>query len=146
MSDLTVLIKIGPSFTNAQKQIIRSLDLEKFVREAGLLVFDEISAAYQACSALLHVSLYEGFGFPALEAMASGIPAVLSASASLPEVAQGAALFVSPQRPDQMAEALYKLLSDPSLSRLLIIKGKEQAARFRWKDTAEKTLQVYKSL
>jgi len=91
-------------------------------------------------------SLYEGFGIPIIEAMAAGIPVVSSNKASLQEVGGDGALFVNPEDKDKFAESLYRVITDDKLRLELIKKGEAVARKFSWRETAERTLKVYKSV
>jgi len=88
--------------------------------------------------ALLLVSHFEGFGIPVVEAMQSEVPVITSDVASMPEVAGDAALFVSPDSVDQIAEAMRRMVSDGELRKELINKGRQQCLRFSWDKTAER--------
>lgn len=89
--------------------------------------------------ALVLPSLYEGFGLPPLEAMASGCPVLVSRTASLPEVCGNAALYCDPARPEDIAEKIVTLLSDRSLRETLRRRGLEHARSFSWDRCAEQT-------
>jgi glycosyltransferase involved in cell wall biosynthesis len=91
-------------------------------------------------------SLYEGFGFPPLEAMASGIPVVCSNAASLPEVVGTAALTVPPEDVEAWSNALMSLVDSESQRALLASRGLQQAAKFSWTRTAEQTAGIYRGL
>jgi glycosyltransferase involved in cell wall biosynthesis len=117
------------------------------VRDAVLLpgyVPDEaLPAVYAGAQALAFPSLYEGFGLPALEAMACGTPVACSETSSLPEVAGDAALYFEPTSESAIAETLRELLSDPDLRSELVQRGFERAACFSWDRVAAKTKAVY---
>jgi glycosyltransferase involved in cell wall biosynthesis len=106
----------------------------------------ELAGYYSAARCLLYPSLYEGFGFPPLEAMALGTPVIASATASLPEIAGEAALFVNPLSTESIQEALLRMLQDEGLRMTLIAKGRAQAARFTWEKAVAGTLQLYRDL
>jgi glycosyltransferase involved in cell wall biosynthesis len=91
----------------------------------------------------VYPSLYEGFGVPPLEAMASGVPVVTTMTSSLPEVVGDAALMVNPHDTEQLAETMGKVLLDPTLQRTLRAKGAEQVRRFNWYRVARNTLAIY---
>ena len=91
-------------------------------------------------------SLYEGFGLPVLEAMASGVPVIASSSGSLPEVVGNAGLLVNPLQTEEIAQAMHRLLSDSQLREQLIQLGLERVRHFSWTSSALKTLNVYKSV
>ncbi len=87
-------------------------------------------------------SFYEGFGFPVLEAQDSGVPVVASNISSLPEILDNSALLVNPERPDNIASAIYKIIKKPELRKELINRGYKNIKRFDWKDCARKTLKL----
>jgi glycosyltransferase involved in cell wall biosynthesis len=88
------------------------------------------------CRALVMVSLWEGFGLPALEAMACGAPVIAARAGALPEVVGDAGLLVNPREPAQITAALVALGSDRGLAERLTLAGPLRASRFRWSDTA----------
>jgi glycosyltransferase involved in cell wall biosynthesis len=94
----------------------------------------------------LFPSLYEGFGFPPLEAMACGIPVIVSDNSSLPEVVGEAGVFIkNPLDPDEIANSIHKVLDDKKLQAKLKIKGLKQVQKFRWDETAAQTLKLYRA-
>jgi glycosyltransferase involved in cell wall biosynthesis len=106
----------------------------------------DLDALYRGASAFAYPSLYEGFGLPVLEAMARGVPSVVSIAGSLPEVAGEAALPVDPRSTAALAEGMERLVNDPELAARLRQAGLARAARFSWEETARRTLEVYKSV
>ncbi len=104
----------------------------------------DLPGLYCGAGVLAIPSFYEGFGLPALEAMACGTPVVAADRASLPEVVGEAALLVDPDDPGDIAQALERALADaPQRARMREL-GLSQAARFSWARTAEETLAVYR--
>jgi glycosyltransferase involved in cell wall biosynthesis len=99
----------------------------------------ELPALVRHARVFVYPSYAEGFGMPVLEAMASGVPVVMSGSTALAEVAAGAALLADPDDPKAIAGAIERLLADAELHRRLSALGIEAAARHRW-DTAAKAL------
>jgi glycosyltransferase involved in cell wall biosynthesis len=112
----------------------------------GYLADDDLPDVYRGAQMFVYPSLYEGFGLPILEAMASGIPVITSNRASLPEVAGDAALLVDPTRPDDLAAAMSAVVSNGALREELQRKGIARAKDFTWEDVARRTLAVYRSL
>ncbi len=108
-------------------------DLFRFL---GFVPDDDLPALYGAARALLYPSLYEGFGLPALEAMACGTPVVTSNRSSLPEVVGDAALLVDPTQPASLVRALDQL-SNEGVRQDLIARGLKHAQKFSWRHTAE---------
>jgi glycosyltransferase involved in cell wall biosynthesis len=104
---------------------------------------DRLLALYQAATVFAYPSLYEGFGLPVLEAMASGVPVVTSDLSSLPEVAGDAALLVDPRDTRALAHALHRVLDDPALAADLAARGRERAAGFTWEKTAAGVEEVF---
>jgi glycosyltransferase involved in cell wall biosynthesis len=121
----------------------RSLGIEADVRIMGWLDEPRIEALYAAAACFVFPSLYEGFGLPVLEAMQRGVPVACSDRASLPELADDAALLFDPERPAEIAAAIIKLMEDPNESERLRRAGLERARRFTWEETARLTAAAY---
>lgn len=120
-----------------QLRISARLKLTGFVNDT------ELRSLYSGARLYACPSLYEGFGFTVLEAMACGTPVVCSAETSLPEVAGDAAYFADPRDPDEFGQGLFRVFTDTALRTELIVKGKENLKRFSWEQAAAKTLEVY---
>lgn len=103
----------------------------------------ELVEVFQAATAFLYPSLYEGFGLPPAEAMACGVPVVVSNVSSLPEVVGDAGLQVPPHDAGALKEAIHSLLQDPVRARTLGQEGRERAARFTWERTATEMERVF---
>ncbi|MBX2998972.1 MAG: glycosyltransferase family 4 protein [Caldilineaceae bacterium] len=123
--------------------LVGELDLSADVIFTGRIPDDDLPALYSGADCFLMPSLYEGFGFPVLEAMACGTPVVCSNTSSLPEVAGDAALLVDPEDEGMLAAAMGRLLANSSLGSQLRCRGTEQAAGFRWSACVEQTVQIY---
>lgn len=104
------------------------------------------AALYRAASLFAFPSTYEGFGLPPLEAMACGTPVIASNATSLPEVVADAAVLLPPLRPDLWAEALEQVLLSQPRQAELRARGLRRAAEFSWRKTAERTIEVYRSV
>lgn len=114
------------------------------VKRLGYVAEALMPALYAGADAVSLVSLWEGFGLPALEAMASGAPVIASNTPSLAEVADDAALLVDPCRGDEIAAGLRRILTDAALRERLRDAGLVRAGRFTWGKTARETLAVYR--
>ncbi len=125
---------------------VQQLALGSRVLFPGFVPEAEKPALMAGCTLFVYPSLYEGFGLPALEAIASGVPVVTSNTSSLPEVVGEAALLVDPADVDALAEAMERILTDPALRDRLRREGPRQAARFTWRQTAGKTADLYRSV
>jgi glycosyltransferase involved in cell wall biosynthesis len=112
----------------------------------GMVPTRDLSVLYRGAVGLAMPSLYEGFGLPILEAMASGIPVMSSNRSSLPEIAGDAALYFDPESEEEIATTMEKLLDDLALRRQLVQGGIERAKRFSWESCARATLAAFKSL
>jgi len=102
-----------------------------------------LRALYRSAIALILPSFAEGFGLPVLEAMACGTAVVVSRTAALCEVAGEAALRVDPHDPEELAQAMGRILAEPGLRQRLVSSGRSQASSFTWERTARQTLDVY---
>ena len=116
------------------------------IRDLRHISDEDLVCAYNGAEVLVLPSLYEGFGYPVLEAMACGTPTIVSSGGSLPEIVGAASLIVDPSRPEDLAEALSHVLRDPEMKRDLIAKGKINIQRFSWRATARKTLDIYEKV
>jgi glycosyltransferase involved in cell wall biosynthesis len=103
-----------------------------------------LRALYQCAAALVYPSLYEGFGLPVLEAMASGTPVIASRAASMPEVLGDAGLLLDPDDVRAWADAIVKVANDEHLREQMRAGGLARAAAFTWERTARATLDVYR--
>lgn len=103
---------------------------------------EDRDALLAGAAALLYPSLYEGFGFPVLEAFSAGVPVIASATTAIPEVAGDGAILVDPNNVAEIAAAIERVANDRPLVERLGIAGRRIAAGYRWKAAAEKTLTV----
>lgn len=124
----------------------KSLGLSKAVRFLGPVPEDDLRALYGGATLFVFPSLYEGFGLPALEAMACGAPVVCSAIPSLQEIVGEGALLTDPRDTQTLAETMQLALDSVKLREQLREKGLAQARKFSWIRTAQQTLAVYEKL
>lgn len=122
---------------------VTRLHLEKDVIELGHVKAEHLPALYSAAEMLIFPSLFEGFGFPVIEAMACNTPVITSNVSALPEVAGDAAILVDPLSVDDIAGAIYGLYTDAQLRQTLRKKGLARAKHFSWARTARETLDAY---
>jgi len=116
------------------------------VRFLGFVADEQLPALYSGASIFLFPSLYEGFGLPVLEAMACGVPSIISKSSSLPEVGGDAAMQLNPELPEAWSEGMERVLSDPRLAENMVRAGFTKVKQFGWEKAARKLLSVYDSL
>jgi glycosyltransferase involved in cell wall biosynthesis len=112
----------------------------------GYLDDDAVAGVMAASTAFVYPSLYEGFGFPVLEAMAAGVPVITSSAASLPELGGDAVLYVQPREPEDIARAITALCTSTDMQSDLRRRGRTQAAQFPWKATADATMKIYQDV
>ncbi len=113
------------------------------VHLCGYLSYDDLPYLYNLAKMVVFPSLFEGFGLPVIEAMASGCPVACSDTTSLPEVAGDAAVYFNPDDPGEIAESVWRVWNDPVVQDQLKSDGMARAKRFEWRETARKTLDVY---
>jgi glycosyltransferase involved in cell wall biosynthesis len=102
----------------------------------------QLSSIYRNAELFVFPSIYEGFGFPLLEAMAYGVPSIAAQSSSLPEIGGDAALYFDPRDSHALERQMERVLSDTELRSQLASAGIARATQFRWDVAAEKTLEV----
>lgn len=124
---------------------LRGLVDNGLVRFVGFVSPDDLPMLYAGAALFVFASLYEGFGLPPLEAMASGIPVLVSDRASLPEVAGDAAIRLDPELPDDTAVKIESMLDDEAQRDDFSMRGRRRAAGFTWAACGRATLDVYRS-
>lgn len=142
------LIIVGDEITRNPpvRQAVMQSRVEDAVRFLGFVPFDTMRVFYEAATAFVFPSLYEGFGLPPLEAMASGTPVITSTMSSLPEVVGDAAMLVNPENVFDIARGIKEVLLDPALRSSLIEAGRTHAAKYSWKNTAQQVLEIYREI
>jgi len=101
-----------------------------------------LASVYRDAEAFVLPSIYEGFGFPLLEAMAHGVPSIASQTSSLPEIGGDAALYFDPTDSHELEAQLRRVLTDDALRATLAERGRARAAEFSWQRAGEQTLDV----
>ena len=130
-------------FAERVHEAARDSGVAERIRFFGFVSDQDLLQLYNACDLFVFPSFYEGFGLPALEAMACGRAVVCSNTSALPEVVDGAAILFDPYSIDEMVRAIADLLLDPELKARMERLGLQRAAHFSWQKTAAKTLGVF---
>ncbi|HEX6794472.1 MAG TPA: glycosyltransferase family 1 protein [Casimicrobiaceae bacterium] len=125
---------------------LRGLASSGSIRFLGRVADERLPSLYAGAAAFVFPSLYEGFGLPPLEAMASGVPVLVSDRASLPEIAGGAAIMLDPEDPATTAASIAAILEDPAARARYARLARERAAAFSWAACAQATLRVYRGV
>ncbi|NYH27619.1 glycosyltransferase family 4 protein [Paraburkholderia bryophila] len=142
------LILVGGSgwLSESLHQQIERFTNEGWLRYLGFVPEADLHLLYAGARAFLYPSIYEGFGLPVLEAMASGVPVVTSDRTSLPEVTQGAALLIDPDNIDALGEAVEKALCDEIWRNQAKTRGLTVAQRYSWERCIDATVAVYRNI
>lgn len=127
-------------------ELVNKLNLQENVIFTDYVDEKDKPLIYNMAQLFVFPSIYEGFGIPVLEAMASSVPVITSNVSSLPEVAGDAAILVDPKDTLSIAKNIHDILSDENLKDELINKGHIQAQIFTWEASAEKLYEIYKSM
>jgi glycosyltransferase involved in cell wall biosynthesis len=144
VEDAVLVVPANPTPLQADlEQTATRLGIGEAVVFPGWVEDGDLEGLYRCATCLAIPSLREGFGLPILEAMRRGLPVASSRTSALPEVGGDAVLYFNPERIDEIATAVSRLLTDPALARELIAKGTRQQERFTWERTAEETLAAY---
>lgn len=122
------------------KKILKTIEETSSVRYIGYIEPEEKPAFYAGASLFVYPSLYEGFGFPVLEAMACAVPVITSNRSSLPEIAGGSAYYINPYNVSELSAAMKKICTQKDVSQFFVQKGLEHVGQFSWKKTAEQFL------
>lgn len=123
--------------------LTRHLRLDEDVIFPGFIDQRDLPLLYNAADLFVYPSLYEGFGLPPIEAMASGVPVITSNTSCLPEVTGDAALKVHPLDTHGLAEAMYRVLTQEDLRNSLVEKGFKKAKEYRWTKIGQRFLELY---
>ena len=147
LEDLKLLI-IGDEISKlpALRRAVHTLKLHKYVRFLGYQPDDTLAILYRLASVFVFPSLYEGFGLPPLEAMASGTPVITSNVSSLPEVTGEAAVLVDPHDVHSIEHGMRRVLTDPALAASMRVRGLQRAREFSWERSVQRTLEVYQKV
>ncbi len=135
----------GGAFTADEKQQIAELGLGSRMRLVPFATDAQLAAAYRSARLFIYPSLYEGFGFPPLEAMAAGCPALVSRTSALPEICGDAAFYFDPEKVEELADWIGRLLGDEALRLSKQAAGLAQVRHYDWKTTAAATLAAYEA-
>lgn len=140
------LIIIGDEISRypAVRRAVMQSRVEQSVRFLGFVPFETLRVFYEMASAFVFPSLYEGFGLPPLEAMASGTPVIASGISAVPEAVGDAAMFVNPENVFDIARGIREVLLDDPLRAKLIERGHEHASRFSWTRNAKQVIDIYR--
>ena len=131
------------------KDIFKIVENSKYKKDiifAGFIEDKDKPYLYNLADVFVYPSFFEGFGFPPLEAMACGIPTIVSNTSSLPEVVGNGAIMADPYSIDELSFAIRKVLEDRDLRENLVKEGLKQVKKFYWEKTAEKVLKIFKEL
>jgi glycosyltransferase involved in cell wall biosynthesis len=128
-------------------QAIGAPELRKLIHLTGYVPNTELPALISQSSIFLYPSLRESFGIPILEGMACGVPVITSNTSSMPEVAgEETALMIDPFKPEEITDAMIKLVQDQMLANVLSERGIERAQEFSWSIMAKHVLALYEEV
>lgn len=145
------LVLVGPINQDRLRSFIKKIDngngLNKRIIIPGYVDKEDLPLFYSGASALVFTSLYEGFGFTPLEAMACGTPVIVSNNSSIPELVGETGLYINdPSNPAEISNNISMLLDDDKLQKKLKNQGPKRAKKFIWENTIDKTLEAYKKV
>jgi glycosyltransferase involved in cell wall biosynthesis len=146
--DHVKLLIIGDEITKyaTLRRTVHRLQLHKHVRFFGFVPDQTLAVLYRLAAAFVFPSLYEGFGLPPLEAMASGAPVITSNVSSLPEVVGDAALLIDPYDPESIADAMRRVFADDELRARMRERGLVRARHFSWDRSIRRVHEIYEEV
>lgn len=140
------LVIAGPRHYLGEQVLAAGREVGDRIHFTGYLGDRQLAACYRCAEVFVFPSLFEGFGIPALEAMAHGVPVASSSGGALPEVCGDAAVYFDPLEVESIEDALRRVLTDSDLRSGLIRAGHSRESRFSWSRSAEQTLAVYSAV
>jgi glycosyltransferase involved in cell wall biosynthesis len=143
---LLVIVGKKAWYFKAIWDVVKRLHVEKDAIFTDVVDDESLPYLYGSAELFVFPSFFEGYGIPVIEAMACGTPVIASNRTSIPEIAEDAAILIDPVNADEIADAIYRVISDTSLRDHLIRKGFERAKRFSWEKTARETLALYNEI
>jgi glycosyltransferase involved in cell wall biosynthesis len=146
--DTVKLLIIGDEISKyaTLRRAVHRYKLHKHVRFFGFVPDKTLAVLYRLAGVFVFPSLYEGFGLPPLEAMASGTPVITSNVSSLPEVVGDAALLIDPYEPAAIAQAMQRVLTEPSLREDLRRRGLRRVKEFSWDRSVRRVHEIYQEV
>ena len=135
--------KPGFGYEKIKNEIV-NVNCVKDIIETGFVSAEEKNYLVNNAAVFVFPTLYEGFGLPILEAQNAGVPVVASIEASIPEVAGDSALLVDPKNAEEIADAVYKIISDENIKKDLVQKGLENIKRFSWEKCGKEIAEILK--
>lgn len=140
-TDYSLVIAGAAGWKNAAvRKRLRQSGVKKRLQFIGYIDPIDKPSLYRGAGLFVYPSFYEGFGFPVLEALASGVPTITSNRSSLPEITGSAGYLINPHRSDEIAQGIVHLLTNGTAREHAIKKGLAEAARFSWDSTVKKWL------
>ncbi len=136
----------GPDFNKSEKKFIKNLGIEGKVIRLPITYDEHLINYYKNALCFVFPSIYEGFGFPILEAFQCGCPLVCSNTSSFPEVAGDGAVYFDPYDTESIKSAVVKVIQDKSLSKNIVQKGYDRLKDFSWQKTTELTKKTYRKV
>jgi glycosyltransferase involved in cell wall biosynthesis len=140
--ELWIAGSADPRFTPLLQTQVQELGLTDQVKFLDYVAYADLPGLLSGAMAMVYPSLWEGFGFPVLEAMACGTPVVTSQISSLPEVAGDAAILVNPEQTTEITAAMQQIATQPALRSGLSAAGLARASQFSWRTTGQQTAAV----
>jgi glycosyltransferase involved in cell wall biosynthesis len=142
------IVIVGERLENSPRLLAyaRAREIDSYIISLGRVKAEELVMAYQSAGVVVLPSLYEGFGFPILEANASHTPVIGARAGSIPEVMGEGGLLFDPMDAHELATSILKVLNDASVRKTLIERGRRNVERFSWESCAEETLAIYEAV
>lgn len=140
------LVVAGPPGWAQNETLARLGQATPGIRYLGYVAETDLPGLFRGAAAFVYPSLYEGFGFPVVQAMAAGTAVITSGVSALPEVAGGAAVLVDPRSERELRAAIQEMLTSPSRRDELAVLGKRNARRFSWEECARQSLRFFQEV